>query len=305
MADIHMISERLSDILDADATVEQLASGFIFTEGPIWDPKAGRLYFSDMPGDVRRSWDPDLGITEVRRPANKCNGMAFDAQGRLLVCEHSTSRLVREDPDGSTVVLASHYQGKELNSPNDVIVTLGGTIYFSDPSYGRMPGFGVERESELDFQGLYRIRTGAQELELVDDQFDQPNGLCMSPDESVLYVNDTARAHIKAYPVRGDGSLGPSRILIEGIGDGVSENGVVDGMKCDATGNVFVTGPGGIWIVGPAGEHIGTIHTPESVGNLNWGGPGWATLYLAASTGLYRIETKTSAAPVPNTQRAS
>jgi gluconolactonase len=127
----------------------------------------------------------------------------------------------------------------------------------------------------------------------------------MSPDESLLYVNDTGRALIKVYDVRADGSLGTPRMFIGGVGDGVIEHGVVDGMKCDAAGNVWVTGPGGVWVIAPDGEHIGTLLIPENVGNLNWGGPDWSTLYLAASTGLYRIETNTSAAPVPNTQRSA
>lgn len=304
MGDVQVKSERIGQVLDPGANVELLANGFMFTEGPVWDPEQGLLFFSDMPGDVRRSWHPENGVTEVRRPSNKCNGMAYDANGGLLVCEHATSRLIREDPDGSVTVLASHYGGKELNSPNDVIVTSDGTIYFSDPSYGRMPVFGLERESDLSFRGFYRIRPGAAEVELVDADFDQPNGVCMSPNESLLYVNDSGRALIKIYDVAADGSLSSPRVFIQGVGDGVVEHGIVDGMKCDAAGNVWVTGPGGVWVIAPDGKHIGTVQVPENVGNMNWGGPDWSSLYIAASTGLYRIETKTSAAPVPNTQRS-
>jgi gluconolactonase len=304
MGDVDVKSDRLLELLDPRAEVERLADGFWFTEGPVWDPESGRLYFSDMPGDVRRSWHPEEGVVEVRRPSNKCNGMAYDAAGGLLVCEHATSRLIREDPDGTTTIVASHYDGKELNSPNDVIVTNDGTIYFSDPSFGRMPVFGVEREPELSFRGLYRVRPGSTDVELVDSDFDQPNGLCTSPDESLLYVNDTGRGQIKVYDRGSDGAVGPSRLLIQDIGDGVIENGVVDGMKCDATGSVWVTAPGGIWIVGADGAHLGTIKVPENAGNLNWGGPDWSDLYMTCNTGLYRIATLTKAAPVPNTTRS-
>ena len=145
-----------------------------------------------MPGDVRRRWDPESGVAEVRRPSNKCNGMTYDADLNLIVCEHATSSLVRERPDGGREILASHFEGKELNSPNDVCVHSDGSIYFTDPWYGRMPGFGVERPRELGFQGVYRVRTdGALELLVDRDLFDQPNGLCFSPDEKRLYVNDT------------------------------------------------------------------------------------------------------------------
>lgn len=305
MGDVEVKADGVTALLDPEARVERLADGFWFTEGPVWDPEAGRLFFSDMPGDVRRVWDPERGVSELRRPSNKCNGMAFDANGGLLVCEHATSRLIREERDGSTTVLATHYDGKELNSPNDVIIASDGTIYFSDPSYGRMPVFGVEREPELEFRAIYRIRPGSQDVELVDKDFDQPNGVCFSPDESRLYVNDTGRALIKVYDVQPDGALGPSRILLDGIGDGLIENGVVDGMKCDASGAVWVTAPGGVWVISPAGEHIGTIKLPENAGNLNWGGSDWSDLYITASTGLYRIPTRTKAAPVPNTTRSA
>jgi gluconolactonase len=297
-----MTTQHFAEVFGGDPVLERIGSGFRFTEGPVWDPVEGALYFSDMPGDVRRRWSATDGVTEVRRPSNKGNGMAYDARGGLLVCEHSTSRLVREDPDGSTTVLASHWEGKELNSPNDVIVTLSGDVYFTDPTFGRMAGFGVPREQELDFQGVYQIPAGTDRLELVAADFEQPNGLCMSADESVLYVNDTARAHIRAFrmgPV-GPESRGP--VLAEGLGGG--DDGVADGMKTDSAGNIYVTGPGGVWVLDPSGAHLGTLEVPEVVGNLNWGGPGWSTLFLTASTSLYRVRTNTAGAPVPNMRRA-
>jgi gluconolactonase len=248
-----------------------------------------------MPGDVRRKYTPDGTVVEVLRPSFKCNGMTYDADLNLLVCEHVSSSLVRERPDGVRETLAYHWQGKYLNSPNDVCVRSDGSIYFSDPWYGRFPGFGIKRERELGWQGVFRVPPGGgqDELELVvaEDEFDMPNGLCFSPDESLLYINDTPRAHIKVWDVESNGSLSNGRMFFDGVGSGVIEEGIPDGMKCDERGNVWVTGPGGIWVISPAGEHLGTIGVPENVGNLTWGGPDWRTLYVPSTSSLYSIRT--------------
>jgi gluconolactonase len=284
-----------------EGELEQIGSGFTFTEGPIWNAEGEFLLFSDMPGDVRRRWSEADGVSEVMRPANKCNGMVYDADGNLLVCEHSTSSLVRERPGAERETIASHFRGKELNSPNDVITRSDGTIYFSDPTYGRVPVFGVERDVELGFQGVYMIPAGGGDLELVveEDEFEMPNGLCFSPDESLLYVNDTPNALVRVYDVAADGSLSGGRLFIDGVGDGVIENGVVDGMKCDERGNIWVSGPGGVWVIGPDGEHITTVEVPENIGNLAWGGADWKTLFIAASTSVYRIQTEVASARLP------
>jgi gluconolactonase len=293
-------SPELLELVAEDAELEQLGTGFTFTEGPLWHTD-GYLLFSDMPGDVRRRWDESGGVTEVARPSNKGNGMTRDLEGRLVVCEHVTSSLVRMGPDGTgsgREVLASHYDGRELNSPNDVVVKSDGTIYFTDPTYGRMPGFGIEREQDLDFQGVYRLPPGGGDLELVVDDFVQPNGLCFTADESLLYVNDTDRAHIRVFDVQADGSLSGGEVLADGIGTGELESGeLVDGMKLDERGNVWVTGPKGVWVFSPQGEHLGVVEVPENVGNLNWGrppGPDWNWLFIAASTSMYRVNTKVS-----------
>jgi len=287
-------SEQLHDLIDPSAEAEQLGTGFTFTEGPIWNPSGQYLLFSDMPGDTRRRWDERDGVREVAKPSNKGNGMTLDADGRLIVCEHVTSSVVRIDPDGEgggREVLASHYQGKELNSPNDVIVHSSGAIYFSDPTYGRMPGFGLEREQDLDFQGVYRIPPGGGDPTLLVEDFGQPNGLCFSPGESLLYVNDTDHSHIRVFDVADDGTISNGRLFAEGIGDAAKAE-YVDGMKCDERGNVYVTGPGGVWVISPEAEHLGVIEVPENVGNLNWGGDDWDWLYLPSSTSLYRIQMK-------------
>jgi gluconolactonase len=293
---------EMLELIAEDAEVERIGAGFTFTEGPLWHPD-GYLLFSDMPGDVRRRWDEESGVTEVANPSNKGNGMTWDLDGRLLVCEHVTSSLVRMNPDGTgsgREALATHYDGRELNSPNDVVVKSDGSIYFTDPTYGRMPGFGLEREQELEFQGVYRLPAGGGELELVVDDFAQPNGLCFTADESLLYINDTDRAHIRVFEVGSDGSLSGGDVLADGIGTGELESGeLVDGMKLDEPGNIWVTGPKGVWVFSPEGEHLGVLEVPENVGNLNWGGPDWNWLFIPASTSMYRVQTKVSGNRLP------
>jgi gluconolactonase len=285
-------SEKLNDLVDENAEVEQIATGFTFTEGPIW-MSDGSLHFSDMPGDKRRRWHPGEGVTVLRDPSNKCNGMTLDNDGNLIVCEHVTSSVVREKPDGTRETLATHWQDKELNSPNDVIVASDGSIIFTDPTYGRMPGFGLEREQDLDFQGVYRLPSGGGDLELLVDDFKQPNGLCFSPDESLLYINDTDRAHIRVFDVGANHALSNDRVFAENIGDGdLAKGGLVDGMKADERGNIYVTGPDGVWVFGTDGEHLGTIEVPESVGNINWGDDDWRSMYIPASTSVYRVRMK-------------
>jgi gluconolactonase len=298
---INVKSPALEELIDPNSEVERLATGFTFTEGPIWNKSEEHLLFSDMPGDVRRRWSERDGVVEVMRPSNKCNGLVYDSGGNLLVCEHVTSSVVREAPDGSRETIASHYQGKELNAPNDVITRFDGTIYFSDPTYGRMPGFGLEREQDLSFQGVYMIPSGGGEPQLVvaEDEFEEPNGLCFSPDELLMYINDTPRALIRVYHVASDGSLSGGRLFFEGIGSGVIEEGIPDGMKCDEGGNIWVTGPGGVWVISAAGQHLGVVEVPENVGNIAWGGADWRMLYMPSSTSLYCVPTKVASAPLP------
>ena len=280
-------------LIDPYAPVGQVGTGFDFTEGPIWHPVHHYLLFSDMPGDVRRRWDAKRGVVEVKRPSNKCNGMTYDAELNLIVCEHATSSLIRERPDGRREVIASHFENQELNSPNDVCVHSSGAIYFSDPWYGRMPVYGVERPRQLGFQGVYRVPSGGGPPKLVVDRhlFDQPNGLCFSPDERLLYVNDTTQALIRVFDVEADGSLANARVFASGIRSEL-EPGLPDGMKCDQRGNVWVTAPGGVWVYSPAGELLGKVRVPELVANLAWGGADFRTLYLTATHSVYAIPVK-------------
>lgn len=288
---IEIVNNSILDLVERDAEAEMICTGFQFTEGPIWHPVEQCLYFSDMPSDIRRRWSPKHGVSGVRNPSNKCNGMTLDGDGSFIVCEHSTSLVVRENVAGEREILASHWQGSQLNSPNDVVVGGSGTIYFTDPSYGRLPVFGLEREQELAFQGLFRIALDGT-LALEVDDFGQPNGLCFSPDQSRLFVNDSERAHIRVFDVVEDGSLTNGRLFFEGVGDGQMAGGIVDGMKCDEHGNIYVTGPRGLWVISSTAELLGVITLPEHAGNLNWGGPHWRDLYCACSTSIYRISMK-------------
>ena len=284
---------EFEQLIDVYAPVGQLGTGFTFTEGPIWHPVDHYLLFSDMPADVRRRWDARGGVREVRRPSNKHNGMTYDADLNLIVCEHATSSLVRERADGRREVLATHFDGKELNSPNDVCVRSDGSIYFSDPWYGRMPVYGVERPRQLGFQGVYRVPPGGGQPQLLVDRnrFDQPNGLCFSPDEKLLYVNDTVKCLIWAFEVNADGSLSTGRMFASGIRSEL-EPGVPDGMKCDAEGNVWVTAPGGVWVYSPTGSLLGKVRVPELVSNLAWGGEDFHTLFMTATHSVYTVKTK-------------
>jgi gluconolactonase len=301
------LDPRFNELIDAYAPVGQLASGFEFTEGPIWHPVEQYLLFSDMPGDVRRRWDRN-GVREVMRPSNKCNGMTYDAHHNLIVCEHSTSTLVRERPDGTRETLASHYEGRELNSPNDVIVGSSGSIYFTDPWFGRMPVFGVERPRQLGFQGVFRVKPGheGQEPELVVGRtlFAMPNGLCFSPDEQLMYINDTENAVIRVFDVNADGTLANGRLFASGIKDALKA-GVPDGMKCDMYGNVWVTAPGGVWVYAPDATLIGKLVVPEMVANLHWGGEDWRTLYMCATHSVYTVTTKTGPRNEPFMRQAT
>jgi len=282
-------------LIDEYTPVIQLGSGFTFTEGPIWHPLDQYLLFSDMPGDVRRRWDNRSGVREIMRPSNKGNGLTYDRDLNLIICEHATSSLVRLAPDGARTVLASHFEGRELNSPNDVIVKSDGSLYFTDPWFGRMPGFGVERPRDLGFQGVYRVKPDrlGQEPELLVDRylFGQPNGLCFSPDEQQLFINDTEKAVIRVFDVQPDGSLANGRLFAEGLKDD-RKPGVPDGMKCDALGNVWVTAPGGLWVYAPDGKLIGKVDIPELAANLHWGGEDWRTLFICATHSVYTIQTK-------------
>jgi gluconolactonase len=292
----------LSDLVDLDADRTELGRGYGFTEGPAWSVAEQALIFSDIPADRRYRWT-GAGAPEVYvAPNAKGNGMVYERGGTYLVCESDTSVVSRFSGAGGREVVVSHFEGAELNSPNDVVTRSDDSIYFTDPSYGRWNDeFGVAREAELDFQGLFRCHRDGDELQLLAsrDEFEQPNGLCFSPDESLLYVNDSPRCHIKVFAVAPDGSLGPSRLFFAGLGTGEVGSSTPDGMKCDERGNVWASGPGGIWVIDPDGRHLGTVPTAEFPGNLAWGGPDLRTLFVCCSTTVFALRTKVASAPLP------
>jgi gluconolactonase len=279
---------RLTSIVGTHVEFERIATGCLFTEGPLWHPGGEYLLWSDMPGDHLRRWSKADGVTTFRQPCNKSNGLTWDRQGRLLACEHASSQVTRTEPDGRITPLATHYDGKQLNSPNDIVCAQDGGIYFSDPPYGRAEFYGVKREQELAFQGVYRAGADARKPMLLVDDFDRPNGLCFSLDQRRLFVNDTARQHIRVFDVRDNGALAGGRVWAETKGEG---KGAPDGMKLDSAGNVYCCGPGGIHVFSPEAVDLGVIQVPEYTANFAWGDRDLRTLFITASTSVYAIRT--------------
>ena len=291
----------LHDLIAADATIERVAGGLGFTEGPVW--RGTDLLFSDIPNKRIARWrrlpeGPEL-TTYAR---GMSNGLTLDRQGRVLAAEHDGRRVTRVADDGTRTALAEQFQGKRLNSPNDIVVKSDGSIYFTDPPYGVQPSTpGMPRPAgwwtkpiqgkEQPCNGVYRIAPDGT-LHLLVDDFALPNGLAFSPDESVLYIDDSARKHIRALDVRPDGTLTNSRILLDMASD---DPGVPDGLKVDLSGNVFCTGPGGVWVCRPTGALLGRVVLPELPANLAWGEDG-SVLFLTARTSVYRLVTKTRGA---------
>ena len=273
---------ELSTLVDL-GTMTRVATGFQFTEGPLWHPD-GFLIFSDIPANKIMKWTPPESVDTFRYPSGNSNGMTFDLQGRLVVCEHGNRRVSRTDRAGNVTTLADRYQGKRLNSPNDVVVRSDGSIYFTDPSYG------VEDEDrELDFKGVYRIAPDGT-LFLVVDDFDMPNGLAFSPDDKVLYIADSSRRrHVRVFDVEPDGGLKNGRLFIAMSGRG---RGGPDGMKVDQQGNLYCPGPGGMWVIDNTGKHLGTIPVAEVPANCAFGQTDFKTLYLTARKSLYSVEVK-------------
>jgi len=295
-------ARRFEELVEAGAPLTRIGSGYGFTEGPVWVAAERCLLFSDIPGDARWRWSAERGVELVARPTFKGNGQCLDASANLIVCEHVSSSLVRFH-DGRRELLAFHHEGAYLNSPNDVVTRRAdGSLYFTDPPSGRRDDWiGSKRTRDLDFNGVFRFTPadGGLSLAVAEDEFDRPNGLCFSPDESVLYINDSPRGHVKAFDVAADGSLANARVIADGIGTGVPGTGIVDGMECDELGNVWVTGPGGVWVLAPEGEHLGTVPTPEVTGSLCFGGDDLRTLFLMTSTTAHCVRTLVAGVRLP------
>jgi gluconolactonase len=278
------------NLVQKDAELEPIVTGLGITEGTIWHQAGNFLVFSDLVAGIVYRWSETEGHSVLRRPSNITNGNFIDRQGRVLSCEHASNCVSRLESDGRRVTpLVDSYRGRALNSPNDIVVDSRDRIWFTDPTYGRTsPRVGILREQELPFQGVYRLDPDGT-LTLVADDYLQPNGLCFSPDERMLFVNDTDRRHIRRYAVNPDGSLSGGKVLAELVGD---EPGKPDGMKVDRAGNIYCTGPGGVHVLDETGRLLGVIRMPETTRNFCFGGRDGRDLFLAASTTIFRLRMR-------------
>jgi len=317
---VDRLDAGLDRIVPAHAQLEQVASGFTWTEGPVWDEAS--LFFADIPANQILRWVPGRGVTTYLDPSGYkgtepyggpepgSNGMTLDAHGRLTIAGHAARNVFRFeplDPLGIVTVLADSYQGKKLNSPNDVVYRSDGSAYFTDPPYGLRTQDDTDREKELKVNGVYRIphamqqRPGAPpargELQLVVSDLPRPNGIAFSPDEKYLYVdNSEPRMFWMRYTVNPDGTLTEPKLFFDDSAD--KRIGNPDGMKVDVQGNIYSAGPAGVWIFSPDGKALGTLLIPEKVSNVTWAGEGNKTLYITASTKVYRVELKIPGAPL-------
>ncbi|NEP39329.1 MAG: SMP-30/gluconolactonase/LRE family protein [Okeania sp. SIO2H7] len=273
-------SEQFFSLFPQGAKIKRVVTGFQFTEGPIWFSEANYLLFSDIPANKIYQLTPNGKVSIFRQFSNNSNGLTRNKQGKLIACEHCTRRLTQTEKDGSITILAEQFQGKKLNSPNDVVVKSDSKIYFTDPS------FGIKSEQqEQPYQGVYSLSNDGK-LTLVADDFERPNGLAFSPDEKKLYIDDSYRHHLRVFDVQDNGILTNGKIFYDMK---INKPGCPDGMKVDIQGNIYCTGAGGIWVFNPEGNHLGTIVTPEIPANCAWGDADLQTLYITAQTSIYTI----------------
>ncbi|MFC1491564.1 SMP-30/gluconolactonase/LRE family protein [Nitrospinota bacterium] len=295
-----MVTEAFSPgferIVPKDATVELLATGFIFTEGPIWNGRENHLSWVDIIGDTIYRWVPGEGTRVIMHPSGKANGLTYDHEGRIVVAGWGRRTVWRWEHDGSTTTLASHYQGMKLNSPNDIVVKSDGAVYFTDPSGGmQLPGHEEgDVQRYLEHHGVYRLDPDDGKLTLLTTDVVYPNGLCFSPDESLLYVNDSRPRLVWVWDVQPNGTVKNRRLFEDYNAD---DPGGPDGMKVDVEGNVYCTGPGGVWVTAPDGTHLGRIKVPEHCANFVFGGSDLKTLYMTARTTVYRTKVNIPGIP--------
>jgi gluconolactonase len=286
----HLINDpRFESLVRPDAELRRLYDQCEWAEGPVWIPDEAALVWSDIPNDRMLRWSERDGVTLFRQPSNYANGNTLDREGRIVTCEHLSNRVSRTERGGTVVGLVDRYEGKRLNSPNDLVVKTDGTIWFTDPPYGILTEReGRVRESEIGANHVYRFDPESGDLTVVGDDFDRPNGIAFSPDERVLYVADSSRErmHIRAFDVSEDGMLSGSRVFVTmEPGTGVS-----DGFRLDTSGNVWTSAADGIHVLTPEGVLLGKIFVPEKVANCEFGGADRSTLFVTASTSLYAIE---------------
>lgn len=274
-------NEPLPEVIESPP--EKLASGFQFSEGPVWMP-AGHLLFSDIPGNKIYKWSQEGGLEVWRDPSGNSNGLTLDRQGRLVICEQVNRRVMRLEQDGSITPLAEKWNGKRFNSPNDVVVRSDGMVFFSDPPYFVKDGI-----REIEVQAFYCVKPGGEPVQIASG-YNKPNGLTFSPDESLLYVNDTAERIIDVFEVAADGTLKNKRRFATLTSD--EKRGNPDGMKVDEAGNVYTTGPGAVWIYRPDGSLMGRLVLPELAANMAFGEEDRRSLFFTARSGLYRVRTR-------------
>ncbi len=278
-------SDLFQELINPDQVPIRIAGGFQFTEGPVWDFEHQCLLFSDIPGDTIYELSKKLKRSVFRSPSNLSNGLTYDHQRRLLACEHQSRQITRTEADGFITVLCNRYQGKLLNSPNDITVRSDGLIYFTDPIFGIPP-----EKQEQDVQGVYRYNSVNNEITLVAGDIKMPNGLVFSPDESILYVDSSHQSEQKIFmfEVTKNGDLTDKQEFYNLECD---KTGVPDGMKIDSDGNIYCAGPGGLWIFNDSGTHLGSIELPELPSNCAWGGDDLKTLFITAQSSVYAVKT--------------
>ncbi|MEW5976011.1 MAG: SMP-30/gluconolactonase/LRE family protein [Acidobacteriota bacterium] len=299
------LDRRFDELVPANATVERIAGGFAWVEGPVWHRGGNYLLFSDIPNNAIFKWELCTGAQLFLQPSGYTgalpfsgrepgsNGLTFDRQGRLVLCEHGDRRIARLERDGQKVTLADRFDGKRLNSPNDLVYHSSGDLYFTDPPFGLPKAFD-DPGRELPFCGVFRLSADGR-LTLLTTDLKAPNGIAFSPDQTTLYVTDVdpRRPAWLAYDVRPDGTLGKGRVFFDATPFTRLWKGAPDGLKVDQAGNLFAAGPGGLYIFGPDGKHLGTFETGVPTANCAWGEDG-STLYIAASTAIYRVRVKTT-----------
>lgn len=292
---------KFAELVDTAKPIETLATGFRWVEGPVWNQAAGELLFSDIPNNVIQAWNPQSGLREYLKPAGYTgigdygreagsNGLAFDAQGALLLAEHGDRRIARLPARSGKLTVADRWQGKRFNSPNDLVVHSSGAIYFTDPTYG-LPQGAKDPAREIDFCGVYRIAPDGQ-VSLVSREVSAPNGIGLSPDEKTLYIGNSQgnRPVIFAFPLNPDGSAGAPSVFFDATG--LSGKGGFDGLKVDSQGNLWATGPGGLLVISPQGKLLGRVLTGRSTANVAFGGADGKWVFLTASDRLLRFTRK-------------
>ena len=295
---IEALDPALDAIIDKSQTIQDLASGYGGdlgpAEGPLWWKEGGYLLFNDIHNSRRLKYTPGKGVTVDLEPTNRANGLTRDLQGRLVSCEHDTRRVTRRELDGSLTVIANSFQGRRLNRPNDVVVKSDGAIYFTDPGAAIVP-----EQWDLQYSGVYRVTADLGTKSLLTETFIVPNGIAFTPDERLLYVNDSRRRHIRAFELLPNGMLAKQTDTVFADLAG-NEPGVPDGMKVDLAGNVYCGGSGGLFILNAQGKKLGRIvHGHPATTNIAFGGDDWKTLYFTSRSSLFSVNLKVAGVPVP------